>query len=130
MRLTDTRVDGACPPGQACTPGTLPAFTKQFVPTDSNDARVVNLTVVDSRAPGWLQVGRCADVGPEGTFSNLNVGDAGARANMALVPAGDSGTCALGMSQANVIVDELGRLVGRQRLRLAVGAGTASARHP
>ena len=61
-------------------------------------------------APGWLQVGRCADVGPEGKFSNLNVGDAGARANMALVPAGDSGTCALGMSQANVIVDELGRL--------------------
>jgi hypothetical protein len=111
-RLTDTRVDGVCPPGQGCTPGMLPAFTKQFVPTDSGDARVVNLTVVDSRAPGWLQVGRCADVGPEGRFSNLNVGDADARANMALVPAGDSGTCALGMSQANVIVDELGRLSG------------------
>ena len=109
-RLTDTRVVGVCPPGQGCVPGMLPAFTKQYVPTDSNDARVVNLTVVDSRAPGWLQVGRCADVGPEGKFSNLNVADAGARANMALVPAGDSGTCALGMSQANVIVDELGRL--------------------
>ena len=39
----------------------LPAFTKQFVPTDSNDARIVNLTVVDSQAPGWLQVGRCAE---------------------------------------------------------------------
>jgi hypothetical protein len=109
-RLTDTRVVGACPPGQACTPGMLPAFTKQLVPTGSNDARIVNLTVVDSGAPGWLQVGRCADVGPEGKFSNLNVGDAGARANMALVPAGDSGTCALGMSTAHVIVDELGRL--------------------
>jgi hypothetical protein len=109
-RLTDTRVVGVCPPGQGCTPGMLPAFTKQHVPTDSNDARVVNLTVVDSRSPGWLQVGRCADVGPEGKFSNLNVGDAGARANMALVPASDSGTCALGMSEANVIVDELGRL--------------------
>src|SRR5918993_846563 len=109
-RLTDTRVVGACPPGQACTPGMVPAFTKQLVPTGSNDARIVNLTVVDSRAPGWLQVGRCADVGPEGKFSNLNVGDAGARANMALVPAGDSGTCALGMSTAHVIVDELGRL--------------------
>jgi hypothetical protein len=87
-RLTDTREVGACPPGQACTPGALPAFTKQFVPTVSNDARVVNLTVVDSRAPAWLQVGRCTDVGPEGKFSNLNVGDPGARANMALVPAG------------------------------------------
>jgi hypothetical protein len=31
---------------------------------------------------------------------------------MALVPSGDSGTCALGMSRANVIVDELGRLSG------------------
>jgi hypothetical protein len=109
-RLTDTRVVGACPPGQACTPGMLPPLTKHSVPTASNDARVVNLTVVDSQAPGWLQVGRCADVGPEGKFSNLNVGDTGARANVALVPAGDSGTCALGMSKANVIVDELGRL--------------------
>jgi hypothetical protein len=109
-RLTDTREDGACPPGQGCTPGQLPAFTKQLVPTSTNDARVVNLTVVDARAPGWLQVGRCADVGPDGRFSNLNVGDAGARANMAIVPAGDSGTCALSMTQANVIVDELGRL--------------------
>jgi hypothetical protein len=109
-RLTDTRVVGACAPGQACIPGMLPAFTKQFVPTDGNDARIVNLTVVDSQAPGWLQVGRCADVSSEGKFSNLNVGDGAARANMALVPAGDSGTCALGMSKANVIVDELGRL--------------------
>ena len=88
----------------ASLPGTRTYFSpekKQFVPTSSSDARVVNLTVVDSRAPGWLQVGRCTDVGPEGKFSNLNVGDAGARANMALVPAGDSGTCALGMSQAH-----------------------------
>lgn len=111
-RLTDTREDGVCQPGQACTPGQLPAFTKQFVSTSTNDARIVNLTVVDAKGPGWLQVGRCADVGPDGKFSNLNVGDAGARANMALVPAGDSGTCALGMTQANVIVDELGRLSG------------------
>ena len=97
-RLTDTRLVGACPPGQACTPGKLPANTKQFVPTDGGEARIVNLTVVDSQAPGWLQVGRCADVGPEGRFSNLNVADAGAHANMALVPAGDSGTCAFGTS--------------------------------
>src|SRR4051794_19383510 len=109
-RLTDTRQVGACPPGQQCTAGPLPAFTKQSVPTSTNDARIVNLTVVDAKAPGWLQVGRCADVGPESKFSNLNVADAGARANMALVPAGDSGMCALGMMQANVIVDELGRL--------------------
>ena len=109
-RLTDTRDVGVCQPGQACAPGQLPSFTKQAVPTSSNDARIVNLTVVDAKGPGWFQVGRCADVGPDGKFSNLNVGDPGARANMALVPAGDSGTCALGMTQANVVVDELGKL--------------------
>lgn len=111
-RLTDTREVGACQPGKACTPGQLPAFTKQFVPTSNGAARIVNLTVVDAKGPGWLQVGRCADVGPDGKFSNINVGDPGARANMALVPASDSGTCAFGMTQANVIVDELGRLSG------------------
>jgi hypothetical protein len=109
-RLTDTREVGVCQPGQACTPGQLPSFTKQSVPTSSNDARIVNLTVVDARGPGWFQVGRCADVGPDGKFSNLNVSDAGARANMALVPAGDTGTCGLGMTQANIVVDELGKL--------------------
>ncbi len=94
-RLTDTRVDGACEPGLACRPGPLPAQTRHVVPTADGDGRIVNLTVVDSRSPGYLQVGRCADVGPTADFSNLNVGDAGARANMALVPAGDSGTCCL-----------------------------------
>ena len=124
------RVVGVCPPGQGCNPGLLPPFTKQFVPTDNNDARVVNLTVVDSRAPGWLQVGRCTDVGPEGRFSNLNVGDAGARANMALVPAGDSGTCALSMSQANVIVDELGRLSPSTGFGWRLAPARPRARHP
>ena len=38
-----------------------------LVPTADDDARIVNLTVVDSRSPGWLQVGRCADVGPAGS---------------------------------------------------------------
>ena len=109
-RLTDTRVDGVCEPGLACRPGPLPAQTRHVVPTADGDGRIVNLTVVDSRSPGYLQVGRCADVGPTADFSNLNVGDAGARANMALVPAGDSGTCAFALSESQVIVDELGQL--------------------
>jgi hypothetical protein len=109
-RLTDTRVVGACEPGKECRPGRLPALTRHAVPTETPDARIVNLTVVDSKAPGWLQVGRCSDVGPEGTFSNMNASDAGARANLALVPSGDSGVCAFALREANVIVDELGRL--------------------
>ena len=42
---------------------------------------------------------------------------------MALVPAGDSGTCALGMSKANVIVDELGRLSQTTGFGWRSGAG-------
>ena len=100
-RLTDTRVRSAsAAPGQACTPGKLPARSpSSSCRPPSNDARIVNLTVVDSHG-ARLAAGRTLRRRrPEGKFSNLNVGDAGARANMALVPAGDSGTCALGMSR-------------------------------
>jgi hypothetical protein len=109
-RLTDTRVVGACEPQKACRPGPLPALTKHMVPTGTPEARIVNLTVVGSKSPGWLQVGRCGDVGPEGKFSNMNATDSAARANLALVPSGDSGVCAFALRESNVIVDELGRL--------------------
>jgi len=109
-RLTDTRLDGACAPGATCMPPPLPPGTEHSVPTETGQARIVNLTAVDANAPGYLQVGRCADVGGDSTFSNLNVSGRPARANLALIPAGDSGTCAFSLSSANVIVDELGRL--------------------
>jgi hypothetical protein len=109
-RLTDTRVDGACEPGAACRPGQLPAGSRQSVPTSTPDARFVNLTVIDARAPGYLQVGRCADVGGQSSFSNLNTTGTAARANLALVPSSDTGTCAFSSSVADVIVDELGTL--------------------
>jgi hypothetical protein len=110
-RLTDSRTDGACLPQQDCIPGAVPAASAHVVPTATADAAVVNLTVVDARAPGYAQIGRCPDVGPASTFSNINVMNAGARANLALVPAtGDAGTCAFTLTEANVIVDELGTL--------------------
>lgn len=110
VRLTDSRTDGACLPTQDCIPGRVPASSAQIVPTQTPDARVVNLTVVDARSPGFAQIGRCADVGPASTFSNINVMNAGARANLALIPASDAGTCAFTLSEANVVVDELGTL--------------------
>lgn len=109
-RLTDSRTDGACLPEQDCIPGKVPAASAQVVPTQTADARVVNLTVVDARAPGFAQIGRCPEVGPASTFSNINVMNAGARANLALVPPSDAGTCAFTLSEANVVVDELGTL--------------------
>jgi hypothetical protein len=109
-RLTDTRLDGACQPELACQPGQLVGGTKQFVPTTSADARFVNLTVIDSRSPGYMQVGRCDDVGGQTSFSNLNATSAAARANLALVPPTESGTCAYSSSTTDVIVDELGQL--------------------
>lgn len=109
-RLTDSRVVGACLPQQQCRPGTVPASSAQLVPTDGPEARIVNLTVVDARSPGFAQIGRCSDVGPASAFSNLNVMDRGARANLALVPPSDTGTCAFTLSEANLVVDELGTL--------------------
>jgi hypothetical protein len=109
-RLTDTRLAGACAPNAACVPGTPPQGTLHGVPTDDGSARILNLTSVDAGNPGWLQVGRCSDVGPAGTFSNLNVSPGNARANLALVPAGDTGVCAFTQAGGEVIVDELGHL--------------------
>lgn len=122
-RLTDSRLDGACLPQQECRPGAVPAMGVHTVPTDSEDARVVNLTVVDARGPGFAQVGRCEDVGPGSEFSTINVMNQGARANLALVPAGTSGTCAFTLTQSNLIVDELGRLTTDDGLGWSLAPG-------
>lgn len=122
-RLTDSRVDGACRPQQECRPGAVPAMGVQTVPTDSEAARIVNLTVVDAQGPGFAQVGRCDDVGPGSEFSNINVMDRGARANLALVPPGTGGTCAFTLTSANLIVDELGRLTESDGLGWALAPG-------
>jgi hypothetical protein len=122
-RLTDSRLDGACLPEQECRPGAVPAMGVHTVPTDSESARIVNLTVVDARGPGFAQVGRCEDVGPASEFSTINVMNAGARANLALVPAGTSGTCAFTLTQSNLIVDELGRLTDGEGLGWSLAPG-------
>ncbi len=112
-RLTDTRVDGVCTPGAGCVPGPPSDATTHVVtpPTGAAAAMIVNLTSSGATSPGWLQVGRCADVGPAGTFSNLNVsGDGGARANLAIVAAGASGSCAFSLSGGDIVVDRLGSL--------------------
>lgn len=122
-RLTDSRLDGACLPEQECRPGAVPAMGVHTVPTDSESARIVNLTVVDARGPGFAQVGRCEDVGPGSEFSTINVMNAGARANLALVPAGTSGTCAFTLTQSDLIVDELGRLTDGDGLGWSLAPG-------
>jgi hypothetical protein len=109
-RLTDTRIDGVCAPGGECRSGRPNAGDTHAVPASDGIGRIVNLTAVDAPAPGWLQVGRCSDVGPAGAFSNLNVSSPAARANVALVPPGEIGTCAFTHAGANVIVDEFGLL--------------------
>lgn len=109
-RLTDSRVDGACLPQLDCRPGAVPAGGEQKVPAASAEPRLVNLTVVDARSPGFAQVGQCSAVGRDSDFSNVNVMGPGARANLALVPETTDGMCAFTLSEANVVVDELGRL--------------------
>lgn len=98
-RLADTRTD---------TP--VPDRGVRPVPTDDPAARIANLAVIEGAGPGYLQAGRCGDLGPDSAFSNLNYMDATVRSNLALVDGGDDGTCVFALREAHVIVDELGRL--------------------
>ena len=109
-RLTDTRTDGACVPDDECRTGPVPDGAVHAVPTEDERPRVANVAVVDGSGPGYLQAGVCDGVGEEYLFSNLNYLDDSARANLALVGNGEIGSCVFALTEAHVIVDELGAL--------------------
>ena len=109
-RLTDTRLTGACRPMSECQEGHVPSKAEHVVPTTDDATRIVNLTVVDGRQPGWLQTGACGALGESNVFSNLNYMDQWPRANLSVMGAADAGSCVFSLTQAHVIVDELARL--------------------
>lgn len=109
-RLTDTRLNGTCRPTGECQQGHVPGESEHVVPTSDEATRIVNLTVVDGRRPGWLQTGACGELGQSNVFSNLNYMDQWPRANLAMMGAGDDGSCVFSLTQSHVIVDELARL--------------------
>jgi len=109
-RLTDTREHGSCTPLLECHEGPVPDLERHVVPTEDNEARIVNLAVVDGRAPGYAQAGQCDSVGEGREFSNVNYSAAGARSNLALIEGGEAGACVFTLTEAHVVVDELGRL--------------------
>ena len=109
-RLTDTRTDGNCRPLEDCRSGPVPDGSIHAVPTDDARPRIANLAVVDGSGPGFLQAGACDGVGEGRMFSNLNYLDASARSNLALISGGDAGSCVFALTQAHVLVDELGAL--------------------
>jgi hypothetical protein len=109
-RLTDTRRDGSCAPLEECHDGPVPDFGEHVVPTSDGAARIANIAVIHGRGPGYVQAGRCGGLGPEAGFSNLNFMDAAVRSNLALMDGGDEGSCVFALTEAHVIVDELGRL--------------------
>ncbi len=109
-RLTDTRLHGSCTPLLECHDGPVASRERLAVPTSDSVARIANVTVVDGRGPGYVQAGQCDSVGPGHTFSNVNYVNEMARANLAVIEGGDSGACVFTLTEANVIVDELGRL--------------------
>ncbi|MFP5487372.1 MAG: M15 family metallopeptidase, partial [Acidimicrobiia bacterium] len=109
-RLTDTRAQATCTPEQECLDGPVEHEGIRHVPTADTAPRLANVTTTRSDGWGWLQAGRCDDVGPGRTFSNLNYVDRGARANLVLMEGGDAGTCTYNWTGTHVIVDELARL--------------------
>jgi hypothetical protein len=109
-RLTDTRTDGSCRPLQECQTGPVPDDAVHAVPTEDERPRIANLAVVDGSGPGFLQAGTCDGVGDGQTFSNLNYLDDAARSNLALIAGSDAGSCVYALTEAHVLVDELGAL--------------------
>ena len=108
-RVTDTREHATCTPEHACIDGPVEAKGTRTLPTTG--ASLVNITTTQPESRGYLQAGRCDDVGPDRTFSNLNFPDEDtARANLVLLEAGDSGSCTYVHRRTHVIVDELARL--------------------
>ena len=91
-------------------PGPVPDGSIHAVPTDDVRPRIANLAVVEARGPGFLQAGACDGVGDGQVFSNLNYLDHSARSNLALITGSDSGSCVYALTEAHVLVDELGAL--------------------
>lgn len=109
-RVTDTREHATCTPTQECLDGPVEHEGIRRIPTSDSSPRLANITTTRSDGWGWLQAGRCDDVGPGRMFSNLNYVDGGARANLVLMEGGDAGTCTYVFTGTHVIVDELARL--------------------
>lgn len=109
-RITDTREHATCTPDGACREGPVEHQGTRRIPTSDASPRLANITTTKSDGWGWLQAGRCDDVGPNRTFSNLNFVEVGARANLVLMEGGDAGTCSYVHTGTHVIVDELARL--------------------
>ena len=109
-RITDTRAHQTCTPAQECHDGPVEHEGIRRIPTTDTSARLANITTTRSDGWGWLQAGRCDDVGPGRMFSNLNYVETGARANLVLMEGGDAGTCTFVHTGTHVIVDELARL--------------------
>lgn len=109
-RITDTREHATCTPGGRCQDGPVEHEGVRRIPTGDDAPRLANITTTRSDGWGWLQAGRCDDVGPGRLFSNLNYVEVGARANLVLVEGGTAGTCTYVWTGTHVIVDELARL--------------------
>lgn len=110
-RASDTRSGGSCTPGADCQPGQVPVGgAHQVAGVDS--AALVNVTVADPRAPGYVTADRCSALTPGlvPATSTVNYGAGGARANATFVNPDTSGLCAYSDSQADVIVDVSGVL--------------------
>lgn len=110
-RITDSRREATCTPLGECQDGPVPDQGIRRLPMDDPSPRLANVTTTASQGWGFLQAGRCGEVGSNGNFSHLNfVDNGGARANLVLLEGDETGTCTFVHTGTHVIVDELARL--------------------
>lgn len=95
QRVLDTRT-GAVPRLAIGVPTVL-------VDTDSDDAVVANVTVVDPDGPGYLTVYPCGSTPPITSNLNFVVGDV--VANLVIAHPGAGGVCAVASAPTDVVVD-------------------------
>jgi hypothetical protein len=108
---------------------TGPPVPRQVIPVDRErlgvpdeaSAVMVNLTVADAEAPGFLTAYPC--VGDRPPTSNVNYEEGGARANTSIVALSETGTMCLELdaASADVIVDLVGYFGGQDGLEYRAG---------
>jgi hypothetical protein len=82
-------------------------------------AAAIAITVTDTRAPGFVSVGRCDDLaGGSPSTSNLNHLTGQTVTNVALSPLDDGKVCLFTLAPAHIIVDVQAELVENHALGL------------
>ena len=104
MRWTDTRLAGSKVPG-----GSVTEFDTTVEGFGTSDGAVINVTAVNTEAPGFITVYPCGDERP--TTSMLNTGPGLVVSNAAIAaPSDDQRLCVYSLTTTDLVVDMMGSI--------------------